>query len=96
MVDGIRALVEGASKIVFLGFAYRQQNLSLFRIENRTPAKKVFGTAFGISDSDKSIIEGQISNLFGPPQNRSVKISLNNTIRCVDFFDEYRRAISFV
>lgn len=53
-----------ASRIVFLGMAYHQQNLDLLRSEGPPHRATVYGTALGLSAFDREIIEPAIETTF--------------------------------
>jgi hypothetical protein len=105
-VDEIRCHIKDSQRIVFLGFAFHSLNMDLLnpriehldltdpRIVNRSTlahSKKCFGTSHEISDSDKEIISSQLNTIF---DNRIDVKLINKT--CYEFFDEFRRSLSFV
>jgi hypothetical protein len=84
-----------ADRVVFLGFAFHKLNMQLISPSDKpkiTPKREVkcFATTLNISDSDKYVIEGQIKQLF----QDSSKVNMINK-KCVDFFNEYWRSLSF-
>jgi hypothetical protein len=54
--------VARAGCVVFLGFAYHNQNMKLIKPKHPVPAKPMYGTAFGMSDSDVSLVSSQLVN----------------------------------
>ncbi|MCW5681302.1 MAG: hypothetical protein KF794_07745 [Xanthobacteraceae bacterium] len=60
----LRSQMDEAEQIVFLGFAFHEQNLNLLKSKEKLDAKKVYGTAFGMSDSDVSLIQEQLKGFF--------------------------------
>ncbi len=85
----IRRAVLEAEIIVFLGFAFHQQNMRLIDPDIQGNAKRVFATARGISDSDCDIVRKQILDLFGTkPQ-----VYLRRDLSCFGLFDEFRRSL---
>ncbi len=91
----IRKHMHIANRVVFLGFAFHELNMSLIapRKVDDTGNQKIecFATTFGISDSDKAIVNGQIRKLY-----LGVPIELQMVdLTCADFFEEYRRSLSF-
>jgi len=53
----IRHYFDIAEQIVFLGFAYHDQNVKLLKPHDPIARKKFYGTAFGMSDSDVKIVK---------------------------------------
>ena len=93
-IDKIQNSLGVADRIIFLGFAYHKQNLELlFSNQNKlkpTFRQKIYGTSMGISDVDISVVESDIrrySAYFG-----DIKFSHKS---CKEFFDEYRRNLSY-
>lgn len=92
----IQKSIHGTGKLVFLGFAFHKLNMELLR---ERPAEclaglynpKCFGTAFGVSESDKEFISKQLTGLFHYTRT-DVSLSSN---KCFDFFNEYWRSLSF-
>jgi hypothetical protein len=79
-----------ADTIVFLGFAYHPQNMTLLHPPNPSKATKVLGTAFAVSEPDqKTIIEDIAARGFTKTGN----IELFNGA-CVGLFDHYWRTLS--
>jgi len=83
-----------AKKIVFLGFAFHKLNMELIA-PNKSGKKKTitprcFATTFGISESDKEVIEEQINQLYGAPTD----VRMAN-LECGKFFTEFRRSLAF-
>ena len=88
-ITELRQVVQEAEIIVFLGFAFHQQNMRLIKPTTRGNAKRVFATARGISNSDCAIVSNQILDLFGTrPQ-----VELRDNLSCFGLFDEYRRSL---
>lgn len=90
---GIRDCVRSAEKTVFLGFSFHPQNMEILNPSGSTRAKKVFATAFGISDSDSSIISEQLGQFFDN-EAHEVKIYVRNNLKCHNLFGEYWRNLA--
>jgi hypothetical protein len=91
MTEHLGAEIEEAEHIIFLGFAFHEQNMALLMPKNQFPAsKQIFGTAFRMSSSDVEVVGGQIGSWF---KGRTALIKLENTMRCVDLFENYQRSI---
>jgi hypothetical protein len=87
----LRKQLAEASKIIFLGFAYHQQNLDLLLGNEGGEYRplRMYGTAFGISDSDLSIIQGVLNGYVGGADNSCLK-----KVLCNDLFSEFWRTFS--
>jgi hypothetical protein len=89
----IRNEVAEAEVVVFLGFAFYEQNMELINPSSQTKAKRVFATAYGISPSDCEVVKKEILQKFDrKPQH--LKIELRNSLKCVDLFREYSRSLT--
>jgi len=93
-LEGIRDCVRSAEKIVFLGFSFHPQNMEILNPSGSTRAKKIFATAFGISDSDSSMIGEQLEQVFYN-KTHTTKIHVRNTLKCNSLFSEYWRNLAF-
>jgi hypothetical protein len=91
VVASLRNEVMEAEAIVFLGFAFYRQNMELIRPEGSAVAKRVYATAYGISDPDCKVVEKQIRDILGP-MGRSIVV--RNGLECSRLFDEYWRSFS--
>jgi hypothetical protein len=91
--------------IVFLGFAYHDQNMKLLKPSSSLPHKSLFGTAFGMSEADKNVVAGQISEFFTPKkivaqnENSISIIPFASTIKienltCAKLFDDYAKSLT--
>ena len=95
----IRHYFEITEQIVFLGFAYHDQNMKLLKPTNAIEPKKVFGTAYGMSDSDVEIVKNQILHFFPEAEwgrimhEKGIDIR-NDNLKCADFIDQYGRTLS--
>jgi hypothetical protein len=97
IIGQVAAEVQRAECIVFLGFAYHSQNMLIIRPHNSMPTKPVFGTAFGMSDSDREVVSHQIDAWFAAHDNRayrSTMIKLENKLTCGALFDEYAKSLT--
>jgi hypothetical protein len=89
----IRSTMHLADRVVFLGFAFNYQNLELLYGDHDVRSRDcpVYGSAYGISESDVAIIGGELIALGGHP---NTNIRLNRNLKCVDVFREYGRGLS--
>ena len=90
----IRKHMGMASRVVFLGFAFHKLNMQLIAPAladgKNNLGVKCFATTYGISASDKEVIQEQIEELY----RHEIKVSMAN-LSCGEFFTEYWRSLSF-
>ncbi len=71
--------------------------MGLLRPAKEFPAsKKVFGTAYGMSDSDVEVVGHQIDAWFtgrNATAYRSGMIKLENKLKCAGLFDNYAKSL---
>ena len=95
-MESLHELMQEAERVVFLGFAFHEQNMELITPNHPTKTMKVFATTQGISESDLEHVKQDIAKLLGlqshPPY---LGIDLGNErLSCTQLFDEYRIAFS--
>lgn len=94
-VQELRQKFVASSIILFLGFAYHRQNLSLLTSNSGQHADPsavyYFGSAKGLSKSDCHVIVDQLTMLAG---SHHENITLRNDLTCAPFFSEYWRSLS--
>jgi len=88
----LKKVLRGANLVVFLGFAFHPINLRLMfdglQIERTPPrSREVLGTAYGISQSDKEIIETTLKKVF---KTKSIKLA---DLKCRQLFEQYDRTL---
>ena len=92
MNQEIHAQLQLAQTIVFLGFAYHDQNILLLEPPQKLKTDKTFyGSAFGLSDSDVRVVERQVLAWAEP---RMASIDLENKLKCSDLFDHYTKSLT--
>ncbi len=89
-ISNIKELTFQTETIVFLGFAFHRQNMSLLKPDGVCKTTKVFGTRRGISTFDTAAVSENIYDLLG---SRSARISMIDGT-CASLFDEYYHSIS--
>ena len=98
VVDAIVDQVQRAEQIVFLGFAYHDQNMSLFKPTTAMPpSKRLFGTAYQMSDSDVEVVGHQIDSWFEHNDARAYRTSMiriENKMKCTELFDYYTKSLT--
>lgn len=95
-LNAIKTEIANAQTLVFLGMAFHPQNLKILTPDEECSVQKIYGTAFGISDSDLSIVEAQIREMVDMPTGilDSLSVELRNDLKCADLFDQYQRSLS--
>jgi hypothetical protein len=92
-INAIRNFLYEANKIVFLGFAYHEQNLKLLYPVPKSRLQKaitVFGTAKDISENNASVIRNELIELGGFDKNN---LKINTNLTCSQLFEEYGRSL---
>lgn len=88
----IRELVKQAETIVFLGFAFHDQNMELLYPGSGVRPKRVFASAYGISKSGCGTLTDKIYKLTGglgwPSSN---DFQVRNDLTCSGIFTEFHR-----
>jgi hypothetical protein len=92
------SMLANAENIVFLGFAYHDQNMTLIAPDTQfRTSKRIFGTAFGMSDSGVEDVTQLIDGWFVDASGRihaGAKIKLENKLKCADLFDYYAKSLT--
>jgi hypothetical protein len=93
-IEQIRASIADAATLVFLGFAYHEMNLRLlFGNEGDTAGqhdKRIFGTAKGLSESNKRIVASELSRLTRIDERQ---ITLRRELASAELLPEYSRSL---
>lgn len=95
-INVIRSLIDRCEMLVFLGFAFHRLNLKLLQPDKPTKATvdcRCFGTAKGLSDSDRREVESML-RIFRNDSGCSMDVTLENKLKCSDFLRDYRRTLS--
>lgn len=66
VIDKMHFAIRRAECVVFLGFAYHKQNMKLLfdQLPKPKKTKHIFGTAFGMSEADKSEVVDELERIF--------------------------------
>lgn len=64
LVQGIRDAIQVSDRIIFLGFGFHRQNLSILSA-NAQSHVQVLGTSFGLSQSDSKVVCSEIERALG-------------------------------
>jgi len=91
-IQAIRDSVAGCDRLIFLGFAFHPMNMQLLSSQGAGEVPKAsYGTAFGLSQPDREIIEREVRILAGSEIGR---VELRNDLTCSQLLDEYRRSLT--
>ena len=91
-LDSIRKSIAEADKIVFLGFAFHQQNMDLIQPSTSSNARFVYLTAKDVSPSHVEIIHRQIDRLCGAKLTDVREQHVSN-LACEGLLADYCRSI---
>jgi hypothetical protein len=95
----IRDEVAEAEVIVFLGFAFADQNMELLNPNRPTKAKRAYATAYRVSASDREVINEKIGELlsrtkaFGSRDWTDLDLNIRSDLKCSELFEEYWRSM---
>jgi hypothetical protein len=85
-IDAIKGEVENADVIIFLGFAFYDQNMDILRPRQNSKMKRVLATTFGMPDAEREEVRRKILSF--PRSNlRGDDIDLCD-LKCFALFDE--------
>lgn len=76
-----------ARSLVFLGFAYHQQNMELLTPDRPSHVKQIFGTAYQMSNHGVSEIRNRLTAF---ASDNSVAIEIKNDLKCAALLDHYQ------
>jgi hypothetical protein len=89
VTSAIQEEIEQAECVVFLGFAYHSQNIQMIRVSKRSD-KVIYGTAFGMSEADVSVVTGLIDRALSSPG----PFHIENKLKCAELFNFYARSLT--
>lgn len=89
-INEMRHTIEECERIVFLGFSYLEQNLRILKPDIDDPSIEIVGTSYGISTSNRNIIEAGLQEVF--PRNRGIRIDNEN--ECNVFWSENHKLLA--
>lgn len=101
VIVDVRSAIKEAETIVFLGFAFHEQNMHVLsapapKTEKQSAVRRVLATTFGVSDPDVKLIRALIATtLRGRPQKERDDYTIDTfTGKCAPFFAEYWRSFT--
>jgi len=91
LLSEIDKKVQWAECMVFLGFAFHNQNMRMLRPSTPNQQTKViYGTAYQMSDAD--VLE--VSNLINRTMAGPLQIHIENKLKCAGLFDYYAKSLT--
>lgn len=91
-LENMRNELSMAERVIFLGFAFHPQNMSILKC--KLPQNAEFlATAQGLSVSDKRVVAENIGDTFGLRPDRTRRISIAG-LSCNDLFNSFWRTIT--
>jgi hypothetical protein len=93
----IRLQIQEAETVVFLGFAFHPLNMQLLAPPATSTAKRIFGTAKGISNGDLDVVKRSVIDALQADTRHArgaLTIAIKNELTCAGLFDEYWRTLS--
>jgi len=97
VISQIHDEVRKAEQIVFLGFAYHDQNLALLKPSTRLELKRFVGTGYGMSSSDQAVVMNQLAGFLQHSLSHDGQIEyfkVMNTLKCSELFDYFAKSIA--
>lgn len=85
-------MIRAARTIVFLGFGYHKQNLDLLGKGGFPQAPRIMGTAVGLADTAKSIVQSRLGQVFATTHGFQPNAMLEDK-NCRQFLEEYSLAL---
>ncbi len=101
ILENVRSQIADAETLVFLGFAFHDQNLRLLddgkaKVDKKSNIQNVFATTYGLSDSDTKVVRSQIEYMLkGRPMGTRDQYSIDTLNgSCSKLFAEYWRSLT--
>ena len=102
--EAIKQEIESAETLVFLGFSYLDLNMQVLDPGTACATHNVFGTAFGVSESDVEQIEGRIRGLVrrnlsetkvrgATIQTVDERLHIRSSLKCASLLEEYSMSL---
>ncbi|MBV8799424.1 MAG: hypothetical protein JO208_06420 [Alphaproteobacteria bacterium] len=90
--EQIQEAMDEADNIVFLGFAFHEQNMALLKANPSRRSRKVFATALGVSASDCEAIASEVYSIYDSNRDQ-IRMEIRNDLKCVELFEQYWRSL---
>ena len=97
--EKIKEAVRGCEQVVFLGFAYHDQNMRLLAEDSSLAHKQYFGTARKMSRSDIAVVEHQIDSwehrepMAAVIARPNVNIEIDSSLSAAELFYHYSKSL---
>ncbi len=92
LINMIRSVMQETETMIFLGFAFYDQNIRLLSPEQEAQVKKIFGTAIGISQWDLEDVDKELLTSLKLQGRRPVH-NINPELDCVGLFEKNWRIL---
>lgn len=91
----MREEMDKAQKIIYLGFAFHEQNLKLLKPLDALGRKQIYGTAFGMSPNDVAVVKARLAAEFNDRERHTIegRIFLEPSHTCAHLFDFYAKSL---
>ena len=94
-LDEIKNAVSDSEILVFLGFAYHEQNLDLIKPHNYSRTRRIFGTATGISSIDQNTIKRDLRSMIKHEAEDITNLDIKILeVTCEGFFEKVSRTLN--
>lgn len=97
-VEEIRKLIECSEHIIFLGFAFHPQNMSLLQpdeIKRYAKQKNIYFTSYGMSENDAATINASLKQFFTRHSGGYTAANVTSAnLECWEFLERYKRTLS--
>lgn len=93
-LNNLRTTILNANALIFLGFAFHQQNMDILKPPVRSSAQTILATTKGISTPDCAVVKQQIRELLIPGFDPDKIQTADRT--CSELFADYWRTLSAI
>lgn len=74
VAEQVQSVIQSAETLVFLGFAFHEQNMDLMKVE-RSNVRRIFGTGLDISPEDQIVVKYALREMLGGFDERGINRS---------------------
>lgn len=92
-LNAAHGTLAAARQVVYLGFAFHDQNMQLLDPEIETSAQRVLATGKGLSGTDCEIVKADLSRVYEKRDGSTPFIHVGQNLTCVELFDEFLRTL---
>ncbi len=90
-IERIKKIVSATEQLIFLGFAYHEQNIRLLAVDDFHSIKRIFGTAYKMSAHNLDVVKKEIRTALKLKDR--VSITMSENWQCGDLFDNVSRVL---